>query len=185
MTKTELDQAYFDWMCAKVGSPKRGGTYQRLLHFLHEVTFDYTIEMDDNRAVDGIDFRYQFGYENNIPDAVIASLLDDRPCSILEMMVALAFRCEWHIIHDPDVGDRTGWMFWGMVDSLGLLGMDDTAFDLRTVNAVIYRFLNRRYEPNGAGGLFTLKDPPRDMRNVEIWKQMSFYLNEVYAKQGW
>ena len=77
------------------------------------------IPMDGNRAEDGIDLRYRFGHEQHYSDAMVASFLDDRPCSVLEMMIALSIRCEEHIMDDPDVGNRTGQWFWSMIASLG------------------------------------------------------------------
>lgn len=51
---------------------------------------------------------------------MIASYLDNRPCSVLEMIIALAIRLEEHIMDDPDIGNRTGQWFWDMIVSLGL-----------------------------------------------------------------
>lgn len=66
-----------------------------------------------------------------------------------------------------------------MINSLGLDRMDDLRFDEDYTNSIIIRFLNRKYERNGKGGLFTIKRPDLDLRTVEIWYQMSWYLNEV------
>lgn len=110
MTRSELNSEYFDWMCQLVCNRRytRGLSYQKLLRFLHNVDFNYTIEMDGNREEDGIDLRYRFGYENSYENAMISSYLDNSPCSVLEMMIALAIRCEEHIMDDPDIGNRTG-----------------------------------------------------------------------------
>lgn len=145
---------------------------------LHETEFVFTIPMDDNRAVDGIDLRYRFGDECSFPGPMIASLLDDSPCSVLEMMVALAVRCEEHIMDDPDIGNRTGKWFWGMIRNLGLDGMNDFRFDCRYVDDVLYRLLERRYGRNGDGGLFTVNNG-RDMRQTDIWYQMNYYLDGI------
>jgi hypothetical protein len=95
------------------------------------------------------------------------------------MMVALAVRCEEDMMYDPDYGDRTAQWFWGMVRSLGLGGMMDSVYDPDRVEAVIQRFLNRDYEPNGKGGLFTLRHAPFDARKVDIWYQLCWYLDEL------
>ena len=42
---------------------------------------------------------------------------------------------------------------------------------------VIKRFLDRDYEPNGKGGLFTIKNCRQDLRKVEIWYQLCWYLD--------
>ena len=145
---------------------------------LHDTEFRYSIPRDDNRAYDGLNLRYRFGYENGYGDDISADF-DSRPCSVLEMMVALAIRCEESIMDDPYVGDRTGQWFWGMIVNLGLGSMIDSRFDKRRVDEVIKRFLDREYEPNGKGGLFTIKNCDRDLRNVEIWYQLCWYLDGI------
>ena len=80
---------------------------------------------------------------------------------------------------DPLVGDRTGQWFWGMVTSLGLGSMMDDRFDKRYVEDVVVKFLNREYEPNGKGGLFTIKNCDQDLRDVEIWVQLLWYLDTM------
>jgi hypothetical protein len=135
--------------------------------------------MDDNRAVDGIDLRYRFAYEKHYHQAMIAEYIDVKPCSVLEMMVALAYRCEEQIMDNQEYGNRTRQWFMGMIENLGLLGMTNNAFDEFYVDRVITRLLHRDYKPNGEGGLFTVRNYRRDLRLVEIWYQMSWYLSEV------
>ena len=47
------------------------------------------------------------------------------------------------------------------------------------INATLDRFLQRKFKKNGEGSLFTIRDPSKDMRNIDIWYQMCAYLNEV------
>lgn len=173
-------------MCSLVEDENHPRTqcYQKLLHRLHEIEFTYIIEMDSNRAADGEDLRYRFGYENGYTKDLIDDYLCDGPCSVLEMMVALAFRCEEHIMDNPEMGNRTGQWFWTMVTNLGLSSMDDSEFDDQFVENVIFRFLNRRYRPNGEGGLFILHHCQRDLRRVEIWYQLMWYLVEILKDRG-
>lgn len=181
MTRSELNSEYFDWMCQLVCNRRYIGglSYQKLLRFLHNIEFNYTIEMDGNREEDGIDLRYRFGYENSYEHAMISSYLDNRPCSVLEMMIALSIRCEEHIMDDPDIGNRTGQWFWDMIENLGLREMTDARYSEDYAEDVIQRFLDRRYKRNGEGGLFTVKHCRRDLRIVEIWYQMCWYLDEI------
>lgn len=80
---------------------------------------------------------------------------------------------------DPDIGDRTGKWFWGMVENLGLIFMTDSRFDRRYTEERIDIFLDREYESNGDGGLFTAEHCREDMRTVEIWYQMCWYLDDI------
>lgn len=182
MTKSELNNRYFNWMCQLVSVRRYSivRSYVRLLRFLYKTDFYYTIPMDGNREADGIDLRYRFGYENSYDESMITAYLDDRPCSMLEMMIALAIRCEENIMDDPDIGDRTGQWFWNMIENLGLADMDDTEYDELYVGSIVKRFLDRGYKKNGEGGLFTIHHSAgRDLRSVEIWHQMCWYLDEL------
>lgn len=185
MTGYELHAKYYRWMCSLVADKRYSDeTYRKLLDKLSRVVFTYTIPMDGNRAEDGIDLRYRFGHENGYSDVLIATMLDNKPCTILEMMVALSVRIEEHIMGNPDLGDRTAKWFWEMISSLGLDEAYDTEYDENFVDIVLDAFLDHDYEPNGAGGLFTIENPPYNMRSTEIWYQMNCHINEVIDKGG-
>ena len=145
--------------------------------FLHKTEFIWIIPKDENRAHDGIDMRYRFALEKGYNDYIVKYLKG--PCSILEMMLALATRCEENIMDDPNIGDRTGQWFWGMIVNLGLGSMYDEEFDKREAIEIIDRFLDRKYEPNGKGGLFTIRNCDRDIRKIEIWYQLRWYLDNI------
>lgn len=184
MTKDKLKSLYFEWMYRLVCSDQclNNLSYRKLLDHLNSVDFTYTLPMDGNREADGINLRYRFGYECSYDDVLISVYLDDRPCSVLEMMIALVMRCEEHIMDDPNIGDRTGYWFWNMVISMGLDMANDRYYDNESVDEVIFRFLNREYKSNGEGGLFIVNNPKRDMRQVEIWYQMCWYLSEIVTE---
>lgn len=182
-----LNKEYFGWLYRLVcpNGYFHGHSYVNLLHNLHAVDFTYSIDMDENRMEDGLDLRYRFGYEKNYSKTTIKEYLDLEPCSVLEMMIALAVRCEEHIMDDPVVGNRTPDWFWAMIENLGLGGMDDTKvikdYYNNHFNEVIDKFLNREYDSDGKGGLFTVKDCIYDLREEEIWYQMCWYLNDILS----
>lgn len=167
---------YFEWLYDKVckGRAHSKFSYVKLFEYLHQTEFIFIIPNDINRAKDGADLRYRFAMLKD--DDTIMDILDG-PCSVLEMMVALAIRCEESIMDDTQFGDRTGQWFWGMMSNLGIGRMDDDIYDEDYLNTVISRFLERRYEPNGKGGLFYIKDCEDDLRDVEIWIQLCWYLD--------
>ena len=183
MTESELRHLYFEWMyrlvCDDSYASSGRNSYRRLLEFLFEEDFKYfdKPEMDENRAYDGYDLRYRFAYENRIPYSFIAKNLDVRPCSMLEMMIGVAIRCE-DIAADDNEGDRVGQWFWEMLQSLGLSGMNDERFDRERALDILDRFSRNDYERNGAGGLFTIQDDRFDAREHEIRWQMCQYLTE-------
>lgn len=176
----DLQTEYLEWMYQLVHDDEYSSkSYRRLFRFLDKIEFTYTIPMDSNREKDGIDLRYRFGYEHSLSENIIKRYLDNRPCSVLEMTVALAIRCEESIMSDPDIGTRTGKWFWGMIENMRVDDMDDDCFNSTKVRTAIRRMLNRQYEADGEGGLFTVRNSKYDLRNVEIWYQMCWYLDNV------
>lgn len=169
---------YFEWLYDIVcsGRYSKNISYRKLLSYLHSITFSYSIPNDENRAKDGISLRYRYSLLQGYSD--VPKCLDG-PCSILEMIVALAIRCEENIMDDPKVGNRTGQWFWGMINNLGLGFATNEKFDRHLVDEIVDRFLNREYDPDGKGGLFRIKHCKRDLRTVEIWYQLCWYLNSI------
>lgn len=164
------DDEYFEWMYRIITEDRfsRRISYRKLMMHLHDVEFIYYILKDENRAEEGVELRRRFSGHSKYG-----------PCSVLEMILALAIRIEENIMDNTDYGNRTGQWFWGMINNLGLGAMDDNHYDREYVDSVLERFLNRQYEPNGKGGLFTIRDCDRDLREVEIWHQMCWYLDSI------
>lgn len=171
---------YFEWMAALIYDKRhmRRASWNKLFRTLFRTEFTCVLDLDENRAQDGLDLRYRFAYETGYSEDAVKHSMNS-PCSMLEMMVALARRCEESIMDDPCYDDRTGKWFFEMIESLGLGSMSDDAFDREYVKTVISRFLRRAYSSDGRGGLFTVHTPEIDMRSTEIWYQMMRYLNEI------
>ena len=174
MTRDDAHNEYFTWLYNLVCENRYSDqiSYKKLLMHLHNTPFRYSILRDENRASDSVDLRDRF-------DPVIAETYLNDPCSVLEMMIALAIRCEENYMDDPVMGNRTNQWFWEMIVNLGLGSMDDSRYDKRYVTNCIDRLLDREYEPDGQGGLFKVKHYDRDLREVEIWVQFSWYLDEM------
>lgn len=178
MTQKGLDlkQEYFEWLYSLVYKQTRlrHASYKELLWFLYNTEFTFTIARDSNRAADGESLRHKFTLERGRNTSKLSG-----PCSVLEMMIALAIKCEDNIMDDPDMGDRTSQWFWGMIANMNLGLMSDDRFDEKFVDERVSIFLDRRYEPNGDGGLFTVDNCEYDMRTVEIWYQACWYFNSI------
>jgi hypothetical protein len=170
-----LNKEYFDWLCSYVGGRSR----RKLLQFLYRTPFVYTVPLDGNRYEEGVNLRYQFGDEKHIHYRYVTGWLDNRDCSVLEMMVALSLRIETHITGDPDYGDRTSFWFNEMLKSMHLDTMVDSFFNEEEAEERVSCMLQRRYLRNGDGGLFTLKRTRKDLRHVEIWYQAMWFIDEV------
>ena len=176
----KLINEYFEWLYNLVTANRfaKSISYRNLLMFLHDTEFWCIIQRDMNRAEDGIALRRRFAseHEDIYPNA--REVLDG-PCSVLEMMVALALRCEEYIMDDALIGNRTGQWFWEMIVSLGLGSMNDNRFDEYLAEEIVARFLNREYRSDGKGGLFTIRNCVYDLRDVEIWNQLCWYLDSI------
>lgn len=176
-----ISSAYYEWLVERVydDTYSKNRSYNKLLKRLHTFAFRWSIPHDENRAKDGLELRHTFEYETG-------RKYDEEggQCSVLEMMIALSSRCEDQFMWDPDRGDRAGLWFWTMIVNLGLGGMTDDYFDDGYVQEVVERFLSREYWPDGTGGLFVVQNPKEDMRNVEIWDQMNWHLDEL-IRQDW
>lgn len=169
---------YYSWMMRKIGEygyfdPEN---YILLLQHLDQVEYEYTLEEDCDRLLDGSTLLGTYFWENNLPIAPI-----DIRCgasSVLEMILALAMKME-EIKGDPAFNDRTGLWFKEMLNSLGLLKYDDRHFNLSAVNLILDDFMYNLYSSDGSGGLFTLNNSKYDLATVPIWTQAMWYLDEI------
>ena len=98
-------EQYYDWLYKIVCGEwePRNLSFHRLLMYLFNRDYIPACEMDVCRATDGINLRYRFASENNIPYGKIDAVFQGVPCSMLEMMVALAIRIEEHIMEDRSI----------------------------------------------------------------------------------
>lgn len=150
-------------------------SYVNILTLLANTIYVPTLPLDANRADDGVHLIQTFYYETT---GSIHGPWYPEQCSMLDMMLALAIRGE-DTMGDMDQGDRVGVWFWRMVDSLGLLIPDNKYTTDNYPKMVLERFMKSEYSPDGRGGLFTLPGCPVDLRIVEIWDQMSWYLDRI------
>lgn len=182
MIRSDINNEYFSWLYDCVCGDMYPSTvsFKKLLRHLHEKEFRYLISNDENIAEHGIGLRHRYASDNlpmYIGDDILSII--DGPCSVLEMMVALAIDCEEHIMDDPEYGDRTRQWFWRMITNLGLGGVTDGRYDRYYVDDIVERFLDRDYEPDGQGGLFRIRGCDCDLRGVEIWHQLCWYLDSI------
>ena len=92
-----IERRYFNWIYGLVCDDDYL-SYKKLLLSLYNIEFTYEYILDGNRAKDGISFRYRFGYENGYSNEEISTYLDNKPCSVLEMIIALSFSIEEEIM---------------------------------------------------------------------------------------
>lgn len=179
MRYSDAADDYYRWLLNKVHW-REYGSYERVLYRLFKTEFYWILPRDRNRADDGLELREDFAMEAGYPLFFWRGYLPDY-CTVLEMMVALAQACEERIMGDPLVGDRTHIWFWTMMNKLRLDEFTDRRFDQELVDSAIETFLKREYSPNGDGSLFGVLKCREDLRDVELWYQLNYYLSEYYT----
>ena len=165
-----MKQLYFKWMVDKVCDRVQKRLYSKLLKHLNEITFVVKHPLDENREDDGYELRYRFGYETGANQHDIANYIDDHPCTVLEMMVAMVLRMDDMIYDDGSCK----LYFWDMIEAIGLGYMTDEMYNAQSVNKIVDRFMYRQTNK----GIFDIDDRGRDLRDVEFWCQAMWYLSE-------
>lgn len=172
-----IREDYFNWLTSLASNLCSDfGEYNLLFEYLYFRIFISDIGNDMDRASDGKELRHRFAENSNYTYRDVYLYLDD-PCNMLELIVALAFRCDDFVLAEPD-DERTGYWIYSMLHSLQLDGLTDDRFDEDYASEAIDIFLNHEYRYNGEGGLFVVNYPPADMRTAEIWCQMNWFLDE-------
>ena len=173
-----LREYYVSWILREIGGyyPR----HQRLIRYLHEIPFKYSIPRDRNRAGDALFFRANFLDEIGSDNA---RKIENDPCSVLEVLASLAIRIDNEYVGDPSES-RPDKLFWEMICNLKLDQFDDRHFYPDEIDELVSKWLNRDFDYDGRGSIFPLRQPKRDQRDVEIWVQMNDYLFENYGNLG-
>lgn len=173
---------YYQWLLDKVLINDQRASYWLLIAKLFKHQFYYSIPNDDNRAVDGQKLREKFCEETG---QHCEYSVFDFECTILEVLIALAYRAEFEMQEIGDNLDMKGW-FWLFLRNLDLEKFTDDDFGDYTPSAdvILHNFVTRSYAKNGKGGLFPLASPHADQRKVEIWYQFNAYVLENYYVEG-
>jgi hypothetical protein len=168
MTKP-FGEKYFKWLIHFVNQDEEiVNHYIPMLRLLHDREFAWIVPNDDNRIEDGRDLRSEF-------TGASRHVFDDHAVTFLEVLVALSRRVEFNA-----GGESEHWA-WVLIENLGL---DKFQGQLRPrqidkINEILENLIWRNYRPNGGGGFFPLEYTEEDQRKVEIWYQMSAYINAM------
>lgn len=164
-----IEKSYFNWLCAKV-LEDNNRDYESLMQILYETEFVWVVQEDTHRVADAIELREFFLQETQSGGGEI---LDQRPCSILELLLSFADRASFQT--DIPAND---W-FWEFIENLRLdIYKTVSKRDEARIQKVLNTFTWRQYEPNGLGGLFPLASTDEDQTKVELWYQFFAYLTD-------
>jgi hypothetical protein len=178
MPRDTLEERYLTWLLDLVSDPAariKSRTHRRLLRQMHNTIFVAIVPHDENRIADGIDLRYEF--LANCEDVQGDPNWTRSPCTMLELLVVLSRQLAFEMDESPVI-----W-FWHLIEVLGLKHFNDREYDghaAEEIEEILNRVIWRTYSSNGSGGLFPLRNPPRDQRKVELWYQLNAYLLENF-----
>jgi len=165
-----VEELYFLWLVNLIDDGD-SEDYSEVLGYLYRKEFIWSISFDSNRAAYGLDLRDRFIFDNDYGD-LMKRYMNDGPCSVLEMMVALSLSCE------TVAGNAVDW-FWFMIKNLGLKDYRNGTFDLKNLERKVDIFLDRKFRPDGKGGLFYIRNSKNDLTKIEIWSQFMYYVNST------
>lgn len=165
---------YFKWLRELVNCDDN--KYGDLIVYLFNKEFYWTNSMDENRAEDGKALRDL--YSERHPHASIEDFRGN-PCTVLEMMIALARRWQVDLVSDDGSEEGFDLYFWEMIKNLGLDTCTNENFDESIVAEKVTFMLDRAYSESGVGGLFPLEKegrPTNNQKKSELWYQLQAYL---------
>lgn len=172
------DDEYFSWIVGLVDDETHD-KHDKVLKIMYGTPFKYVVDNDVNRIEDGLNLRHIFCEDYGFELGYLT-----RPCSVLEVLVALACRINDDIM--PDSDETAADWFWEMMRNLNLERFDDDAMhilphSLEEVHSILTRFMFRQYVNTKSGNIFAFDKEPEDIIDTELWYQMQFYIEEKYG----
>jgi hypothetical protein len=174
-----LEQEYLKWLLEyyKLDTLK---SFIFLLRRLWKKEFYSAVEMDVNRAADGVYLRYIYCEHNGIEYDWLNDVVGN--CRVLEMLIALA-KSAMMSVSVEKTGLTLSKFFWEMLDNLGLSIFRDEYVKehpdpVCAIDDILLQFLDRKYSFNGKGGLFPLKSATKNQRLLEISAQLNEFIAE-------
>lgn len=159
---------YFNWLYGKIEFPPESPGYKGVCKIMHDTEFVWVIGNDENRIADGRNLRIEYlnGSEHDI---------NETPVSFLEVLIGLSERMAFI------TGDDPRYMAWVLMKNTGVIPF----YDILTVELasdvvdILERVIWRTYHHNGNGGFFPRINHSEDQRKVELWYQMTGYIEEL------
>lgn len=183
----ELD--YFEWLCSLVQPPSRDPSQTRfmVLEILHDIEFKAYVLDDLTRIDDGLALRGEFAREDGSDPTRM--WFTDSPCSVLEMLIALARIAEYLVQGGGEEG-VSQW-FWHMLNNIWCAEYYDAVWyddpdNERTVRGRVSLMVDRRYDSLGNGSLFPLRHKPKrwlvskygSYDHMGLWTQLANYIHQ-------
>lgn len=181
----DVKEEYFNYLCEIIYGDNN---HNKLLKYLFDKDYIWKLPLDENRALDGKWLRHEFCNEmmaDKFSEKDEKDVMDtlSGPCSLLEMFVALAKRCEDQLLYDWEIGDRTDVWFWEFMDNMGISAETDDDFDENYVEKVCQIFLSGECFYGEKFGEIGNPLPLFDGKNeceIELWERLQLYVSENF-----
>lgn len=163
-----MRERYFHWLLKFIGNGFcRKNSYFKLLEYLFNTEYCWSIPMDGNRAADGVDLRHRFVMECD-EDREASYIYLSGPANVLEVLIALSIKMECIARGSMELSKAGQW-FWGMIKCLNIFDCYDDNFDGDKVEYFLEEWMDPESEiaifPDGKG---------------ELWMQAMNLLSEIF-----
>ena len=174
----DLKQSYFEYLVDYICDKRhKRSSYLPVLDLLHGIPFVVVVEMDDQRMSDGLYLRERYLQKIDKYDQL--DIFEEDKASVLEVLIGIAQRLEFQV-GDGMIGDHTAEKFWELLANLDIEKYDSRRYFPLEIKEKVRNWMLRKYDFYGNGSIFPVKRCEKDMRELQIWDQMSVYVMEKY-----
>lgn len=183
MTNETLIKLYYDWLIDQIDFDDKSALYEHLLEHLFNTDFVWleSVPLDKNRASDGIELRQRYSLLlDNGTANIFLNLMQNKPCSLLEMLIAFAERIVQLV---AKLGKDE--FFWMFIDNLGLGWATEYDFDIDIVSEILNDFMYGTVHGNEPQGnenppvLFPCREVYNNL-NSDLYLQANLYLKSYF-----
>ena len=183
MDENYLIKLYYDWLTDEIDIDDKVNLYEHLLEYLFNTDFVWlkSIPLDENRAIDGVDLRKKYAKMLGQNDGnLLLNLMENKPCSLLEMFVAFADRMT-QLVNTLSKES----FFWMFIDNLGLGWATEYDFDIDIVAEILNDFMFGTVQEKKKKGhenppvLFPCREVYNNL-NSDLFLQANLYLKSYF-----
>lgn len=177
----DYKEQYFQYLKSLVGEVWEGKSYSILLRLLFQSEFYWLVDMDENRAMDGKNLRWEFARSFSKEERDLISEELEGPARDLEVIIGVAKRMDDDLWNGEN---RERIWFWELISNLNLAKFYNVCENFPVSICKFFhqmkKWHDRDFGKNGEGSLFPCKNFSKNGKNAEIWLQMRTYLNNNY-----
>lgn len=165
---------YFKWLVEQIDDRDRDDMLP-VLSYLFKKEYVWYTDLNATQAMNGVELRDTFASEFGM-DSEKAK--EERPCSVLELLVSLARTVEYDVYGQPGEEEPSRW-FWEWLDNLGIdERCTGKGYSKDYLDQCIDDWLEGDITAKGKRSPFPIKRRGVDMRRKTHWQQCMAYVNE-------